>query len=70
MSQTQWVLDRLLSGYSITPLDALKGCGCMRLAARINDLRQGGFKIKTEKISKGNKTFASYKLNEPWGRKK
>lgn len=70
MSQTQWVLDRLLSGYSITPLDALKGCGCMRLAARINDLRHGGFKIKTEKVSVGNKTFASYKLNEPWRRKK
>lgn len=70
MTQTGWILDRLIAGYSITPLDALKGCGCMRLAARINDLRAGGFKIKTEKVSKGNKTFASYKLNEPWRHKK
>lgn len=70
MTQNQWILGRLKAGYEITPLDALKGCGCMRLAARINDLREGGFKIKTEKVSKGNKTFASYRLTEPWGRKK
>jgi len=62
MTQNEWILGRLKAGYSITPMDALKGCGCFRLAARINDLRAEGHIILTEKISLGGKSFASYQL--------
>ena len=62
MTQNQWILGRLKAGYEITPMDALKGCGCFRLAARINDLRTEGHQIKTGTIILGGKCFASYKL--------
>lgn len=62
MSQNDWILQRLKSGYALTPLDAFKGCGCFRLAARINDLRAEGHNILTEKITVAGKHFACYRL--------
>lgn len=62
MSQNDWILQRLKAGYALTAMDALKGCGCFRLAARINDLRAAGHNILTEKLAHNNKTFASYRL--------
>ena len=47
---------------TITPLDALEQYGCFRLAAVIHMLRQEGYKIRTNKITRKGKTFASYKL--------
>ena len=38
MTQEQWILDALKRRRKLTALDALKGCGCFRLAARISDL--------------------------------
>lgn len=32
---------------SITPLDALREFGCMRLAARIADLKERGYRIES-----------------------
>ena len=32
---------------SINPVEAMRDIGCMRLAARINDLRKEGVKIKS-----------------------
>jgi len=46
----------------ITPLQALKRYGCLRLAARINDLRSRGHQIETETVHQGNKHFARYVL--------
>ena len=46
----------------ITPLEALNNYGCLRLAARINDLRQEGHKINCKMVKKGKKSFASYTL--------
>lgn len=40
-TQSQWILARLQQG-PVTAMDALDGCGCFRLAARIADLRQAG----------------------------
>ena len=53
----------------ITPYEALDLFGCMRLAARIKDLRAAGVRIDTEdctKISKyGRKVrYARYRLSE------
>jgi hypothetical protein len=61
MSQAEWILMTLRKR-PLTALDALEGCGCMRLAARINDLRADGYVIGTEMASKNNKKFAKYFL--------
>lgn len=64
MTQTQWILDALQRG-PLTPLDALNGCGCFRLAARIGDLRQAGHPIETTHLTLPNgKTIAQYHLKE------
>ena len=47
ITQTQKIRAALESGESITPLDALQKFGCMRLAARIKDLRVEGLPIET-----------------------
>lgn len=39
-SHIAWVLAELRKGAHITPMDALKGCGCFRLAAVIHVLRK------------------------------
>ena len=61
-TQQQKVLRHLESGREITPLDALEQYGCFRLAAVIHTLRQEGHKIRTKKMTRKGKTFASYKL--------
>lgn len=61
MSQTEWILRALRLG-SLTPMDALNGCGCFRLAARIQELRQEGHLIATDKVAQGGKHFARYTL--------
>lgn len=64
MSQTAWILAQLKQG-PLTPLEALSGCGCFRLAARIAELREAGHQIKTEnrKLPNG-KVIAAYHLEE------
>lgn len=44
-SQSTDILSYLKSGLSITPLSALKLFGCLRLSARIHELRKRGHKI-------------------------
>ena len=63
MSQADWILGALRMG-PVTPLDALNGCGCFRLAARIAELREQGHNIITEKVKdqKMGKTWARYHL--------
>ncbi|WP_369608232.1 helix-turn-helix domain-containing protein [Snodgrassella alvi] len=39
-AQTIQILEFMRAGNSITPLDALRKFGCMRLGARIYDLKQ------------------------------
>lgn len=64
MTQTEWILDNLKRG-PVTAIDALNGCGCFRLAARINDLRQAGHYIETRNKNLPNgKTVAEYHLKE------
>ncbi len=71
MSQSAWILGQLKRGYRLTPLDALHGCGCMRLGARIYDLRQAGHKI-IGVLRKGptGKHFSEYRLARTQRRKK
>jgi hypothetical protein len=61
-TQTEWIFRQLQSG-PISQLDALRGCGCLRLAARINDLRRDGHLIVTERSRLQNgKVIAIYHL--------
>jgi hypothetical protein len=52
----------LMSGKSITPLQALNKYGCFRLAAAIHKLRKEGMAIETEYVTQNGKTFAKYFL--------
>ena len=46
----------------ITPLDAIREAKCMRLAARIADLKAEGHNITMEMVTQGEKRFAKYSL--------
>lgn len=61
-TQNKRIARHLKSGKSITPLSALKMFNCFRLSGRIFDLKKEGMNIKTDLITKGNKTFAKYSL--------
>jgi hypothetical protein len=61
-SQNKQILKHLQSGRKITAYEALKVFGCLRLAARIRDLRDAGHAIKSELISENGKRFSEYSL--------
>ena len=59
-SQNKAILDMLMNGRKVTPLDALRECGCFRLSARIFDLREKGYNIKTDRIWINDSLVAAY----------
>ena len=61
MSQEQDIMKHLRKG-PITPLEALTKYGCLRLAARIKDLKNYGHIITTHIVHKNDKKFAQYVL--------
>lgn len=63
ISQNELCQRYLLIYNSITPLEALEAFGCFRLSAIIYDLRNDGWKIRTD-INDGKKKFAIYVLEE------
>lgn len=64
MSQLDSVLTYLKTGQRISPLKALELYGCFRLSAIIFNLRQDGYPIVTNRVTKGNKTWAEYSLEK------
>jgi hypothetical protein len=62
MTQSEWILRELKRGRMLTALDALKGCGSMKLATRVSELKRQGHNIVTEIVSKNGKKFARYSL--------
>ena len=63
MTQSDMILDALLRGETLTPLDALKKYGCFRLGARIWDLRHSGYQIDRKMIEVGDgKHVAEYSI--------
>lgn len=67
MTQTQYVKEYMEKYGSITPLDALREFGCMRLGARIYDLQKQGLNIVHETESSINRfgkkvSYARYKI--------
>jgi hypothetical protein len=64
MTQSQWILQAL-GTRPLTAMEALEGCGCFRLAARIKDLREQGHDIKTKAVQLQNgKIVAQYTLGQ------
>ncbi len=69
-SQKHYILNHLRKYGFINPMIALRNYGCMRLGARISDLRDEGYNIiteRTESISPmtGNRvSYATYRLIE------
>lgn len=65
-SQIAHLRKHLKSGRSITPLEALGLYGMFRLAARVKELRDRGWNIKTEMREDPNgKPYAVYYMPEP-----
>lgn len=63
MSQSHAILKHLKSGKTLTPLEALRLYGCMRLAARVHYLKGSGNDIITrQKHLKNGKKVAEYVL--------
>jgi hypothetical protein len=61
-SQAKLILRYLARGRTLTALQALPLFGCMRLGARIRDLRKAGYPITTEPIRIEGKRLARYRL--------
>ena len=64
-SQADAILLYLESGAEITALEALEIFGCLRLAARIKDLRARGIAIDSLDREANGKRFAAYRLARP-----
>ena len=69
MAQTDKILQYLRENGSITPVDALREFGCMRLASRVSDLKKAGFPISRELETAKNRygepvRYARYRLEE------
>ncbi len=67
LTQCEKILKYMADEGCITPLDALREFGCMRLASRISDLKKAGFVIHKEMAAAKNKQgetvrFAVYSL--------
>ena len=62
LSQREQILVHLLTGASITPLEALSLCGSLRLSERIRELEREGFPITHTMREVGNKRVCSYQL--------
>lgn len=61
-AQNDAILNYMMDGNRLTHRDAQKLFNCDRLAARICDLRKYGWHIRTHRVNKNGKTFASYEL--------
>ena len=63
-SQKEKILEHLMSGRPITPLEALNLYGSFRLGARIADIRADGYIVYMEMVkdSKTGKRYAQYSM--------
>lgn len=73
MTQNEMILSHLKEFGKITPMEAIENYGCMRLAARISELREqgreNGFDIETNMVTSKNRfgypvSYAEYKYKE------
>ena len=62
MSQNDAVFNHLKKKGPLTPLQALRLYGTLRLGARVYDLRKRGRNIKSKMVRIGGKVVARYSL--------
>lgn len=67
VNQCNKVLHFIETEGSITPLDAMREFGCMRLASRVSDLKRAGYPITREMESTKNRygdtvRYARYRM--------
>lgn len=65
MTQQDLILGFLMTGERLTPATALRSFGCMRLAARIYDLRRQGYAIEERIIEVPTRTGTA-RVSEYW----
>lgn len=67
-SQTTLILEHLRKGKKLTSLEALDKFGCMRLASRIDNIRNGLLHenelLHSVMITRNNKRIAQYSLTK------
>lgn len=68
-SQNERIIDYMRKYGGITPLDAMRDLGVMRLASRISDMRRLGYEVIDEWVSVENRwgekvKVKSYRLDE------
>ena len=68
-TQCQKIIEYCRQHGSITQLEAINCLGIMRLASRINDLKNAGYKIKSEMVRGVNRdgekiSWSRYKVEE------
>lgn len=61
-TQTKIILERLQDGEKVTALSAFKMCGSLRLSSIIFNLRERGYNIHTEMVTRNKKRIAEYSL--------
>lgn len=54
-TQSTQILESLKDGRALTPWEAMRDFGCMRLAARIMELKRAGYLIGDRWIERKNK---------------
>lgn len=62
-SQNTAILNHMLAGNSISPLEALNLFGCLRLGGRRYDLVKEGWNVKTDIVKENGKRFARYSID-------
>lgn len=67
MTQCDMILQYMQDVGGITPWEAMKEFGCMRLGARIYDLKRRGVEIATEMVTDRNRygkhvSYARYRV--------
>lgn len=62
MSQNDRLMEALLAGQTLTPLNALQIAGTLRLSERARELIREGVPIIKERVQVGGKNVMSYKL--------
>ncbi len=61
-SQREKILAWLLSGRTITTMDAILKIGCTRLSARIYEIRDMGHNVESKMVCKFGRKVAEYKI--------
>ena len=65
MTQHAAILHAFERGARLTPMDALSRFGCMRLAARVHDMRMAGLDVRSRLVERGGKQVSMYWLVKP-----